>query len=293
VKLSSTLSIIPEPTGALVTSWISNHVYELSFTEPVNTAGTAGDIFVLDPVDCSNAYLRNLATSFPLSGSVKAELQNGGVAREYAIAQGKINELSPGPYRICYATKSSLGDHAHDFKLLGTTMILEQAPVTKPTLQVDATVALGADIIVKWSAGTGLDNALAAPGSWVGLYRSKECSSFAVDVHRCYLAQKEVLANTTHGTIHFNMDIYKEAGDYDVRYFTGDTRHGQGVVCRGLKEISETYLQCTLEESVISSVIFVDAEESIIPDESANSMPGLEAVFETGEDTYEVPGRIA
>lgn len=183
-----------------------------------------------------------------------------------------------------------MGDQPNDFKLLSKTMLIEQAPVTKPTLQVDATVALGADIIVKWNAGSGLDNARAAPGSWVGLYKSRDCSTYAVDVHKCYLAQMEVPANTTGGTLHFNMGVYKEAGDYDVRYFTGDTRHGQGVVCRGIKEIAETYLQCTLEASVTSSVVFVDAEESIIPDESATSMPGLEAVFETGEDTYEVPG---
>ena len=73
-----------------------------------------------------------------------------------------------------------------------------------------------------------------------------------------------------------------------MRYFTGDTRHGQGVVCRGIPEIADTYLQCTLEASVISSTIFVDPDEPSLDEGSI--MPGLEASFDTGQETYEIPG---
>jgi len=126
VRLSSSLVVIPEPTDALETSgWFVNNVYKLSFNEPTGIAGIQGDIVVLEQHDCTNSYLRDTAESFPISSGVKAVLQSDGVAREYAIAQGKVNELPAGTYRVCFATKTSEGESYDDFRLLTKTVQID------------------------------------------------------------------------------------------------------------------------------------------------------------------------
>lgn len=164
-------------------------------------------------------------------------------------------------------------------------MEIRPPTVTAPTLDVPDTVALGSDIIVKWSAGNGLDITDAPPGTWVGLYHSKSCTAYNVNMHKCHIAVRVIPANTTSGEVRFSQTEYKDAGDFDVRYFAGNTRHGQGVVCRGLKEIKETYLQCMLEPAAVSRVVFVDPEEPTALD---SDMPGLEATFDGGEETFEM-----
>ena len=117
VMLSSTLIIIPEPTDMLeTTTWFQNNIYQLSFNEPAGMAGMQGDIVVLEPEDCSLAYTRDVVGNFPITSSAKSVLQADGVAREYAIAQGKFDELPAGIYRVCYATKTSEGKERDDFK---------------------------------------------------------------------------------------------------------------------------------------------------------------------------------
>jgi len=286
VRLSSTIIMIPEPTAALETSsWFVNNIDKLTFNEPQGNAGIQGDIIVLEQFDCSTSYLRNTVESFPISSGVRALLQSDGVAREYAIAQGKFNELPAGTYKICYATKTSEGDAQDDFRLLTKTVRLEAEDAIVPTVEVEDTVSYGSDLVVRWAAGNGLQNAVAAAGSWMGLYRSKSCSSADVNIHKCYIAYRMLPENVTSGELRFNQLEYKEAGDYDVRYFTGDTRHGQGVVCRGLKEIKDTYLQCVLEASTTSRTVFVDSEE---PTSLAGDIGGLEAVFDGGEELFEI-----
>lgn len=114
-RLGSILSIIPEPTGALESSWIVNNVHQLSFDLPA-PGGIQGDIVVLEETDCLNSYLRDSIQTFPINSSAKAVLQSDGIAREYAIAQGKFNELRAGTYKICYATRTSGGEAFHDFR---------------------------------------------------------------------------------------------------------------------------------------------------------------------------------
>jgi len=299
VKLSSSLHVIPEPTDALeTTTWFEGNVFQLSFNQPAGAAGITGDIVVLDPVleamnpsnssnqsNCSTAYTRNLAGPFPLRSSAKFALQSDGVAREYAIAQGKLDELPAGTYRVCYATKTSLGDAQSDFRMLTKTVEFRPAPSTHPRLEVSDTVALGSDIVVKWTASNGLDGAVAAAGSWLGLYEKGSCLAYNVNIHKCHIAARNLPANTTSGEVRFSQSEYKEGGDFDVRYFSGDTRHGQGMVCRGLKRIQETYLQCALEVEAVSGGVFVDAEEAT---PLGADMPGLEATFEGGEEVFEV-----
>lgn len=306
VKLNNTLFVVPEPIANLQADWIVNYVFTLSFNSamndegllmaPVNdNAGMAGDMIVLmaDEVavtdDCANAYLQNQAASFPLTNGVKAELQADGIAREYAIAQGKINELPAGKYKVCFATKASEGDAQADFKMLSTSITLKRPPATGPVLHVPETVGMGNDIISQWEASrNGLDQMVSTPGSWVGLYKKNECTAYGVNIHRCHLAVREVLPHTSTGSVAFHRSDYKEPGEYELRYFKGDTRHGQGVVCRGIKNIVETYLQCTLEATTVSKVIYVDPDEPSL--DEGNIMPGLEATFDEGKESYEIPG---
>lgn len=285
--LSTTLSVIPEPTGALETRWEQSNIYQLSFNSPSGVAGIQGDLVVLEPQalgGCATTYLRDLAGPFPISRGVKAVLQSDGVAREYAIAEGKFNELPAGTYDVCYATKTSGGESVSDFRLLSKQIVLSDKAHTSPSMDIDDTIPLGSDIVVRWSTGIGLDALVVTEGTWIGLYPSRACTSYDVNIHKCYLAFKFLPVNTTSGVVRFSQNDYKEGGDFEVRYFEGDTRHGQGVVCRGLREIQETYLQCALEASAVSRSFFVDAEE---PVGFGSDMPGLEALFEGGEEGYE------
>jgi len=289
VRLSAVLSIIPEPTNGLQTkTWFESNVHQLDFDMPEGIAGIGGDMIVLEPHDCTHSHARDIVQSFPITSSAKSTLQSGGVAREYAIAQGKFNELPSGVYRVCYATKSSAGDSVHDFRLLQKTIEIRPASAVAPTIDAADTVALGADIVVSWSSGNGLNAAVVSAGTWIGLYASKSCSSYNNNVHKCYLASHALPVNTTSGEVRFTQKEYNEAGEYDVRYFEGNTRHGQGIVCRGLKQIKETYLQCTLEAAAVSRVIFVDPEE---PTPTNPNAPGLEAVFDTGDESFEIGGQ--
>ena len=149
---------------------------------------------------------------------------------------------------------------------------------------------MGEDIVGRWSigpGGNGLNEKRVAAGSWVGLYKSKDCTSYDVNIHRCYIASVELPVNATSGVVRFKQMDYKEAGDYDLRYFAGDSRHGQGVVCRGLRRIPETYLQCALQAVVTSPMVYVDPEEPAGSGSEAESM-GFEAVFDQGDEAYDV-----
>jgi hypothetical protein len=291
VLLNQTITIIPEPTGALVTTWELNDVFELAFSTPINNVGTSagiqGDIIVLEPTDCSLSYTRDLATSFPITSGAKATLQENGIAKEYAIAQGKINELPSGIYRVCYATKTSEGDAQSDFRVLGKTIEIKPTLAVLPTLTTPDTVALGSDIVVQWSAGNGLDGVGAPAGSWLGLYQSNACISTDIQRHKCYLAMRSLPTNVTSGEVRFSKQEYKLGGDYEVRYFMGNTRHGQGMVCRGMTEISETFLQCMLETARRSSAIFVDADEPTALAGPGIETAGLEATFDNGAESFE------
>merc|ERR1712072_315357 len=65
-------------------------------------------------------------------------------------------------------------------------------------------------------SGTGTD--------WIGLFRKDTCNSpkNLVDRHKCYLATRSVPRTQMWGEVIFEVNDYKEAGDYDVRYFYGD-----------------------------------------------------------------------
>ena len=47
--LNQTLSVIPEPTQNLITSWYVQNIYELAFDQPSGIAAEEGDMLVLEP----------------------------------------------------------------------------------------------------------------------------------------------------------------------------------------------------------------------------------------------------
>merc|ERR1712070_974852 len=93
----------------------------------------------------------------------------------------------------------------------------------------------GQDIVVSWESSIGLrTNVLSQPQAWIGLFNAGECSSEDEWRNECYVAYQFLEVGISTGTVRFSQDNYKNAGDFDVRFFNGDTRNGQGKVCRGL-----------------------------------------------------------
>jgi len=103
----------------------------------------------------------------------------GGVAGLQALAQGKVNELPVGTYKICYATMNSECNHPEDFSMLSKEIEILPRPDTSATLRVHMTVQLGHDILVDWSSNIGLSSQDMIGETWVGLYDKGAC----VDTH--------------------------------------------------------------------------------------------------------------
>lgn len=295
VKLNQTLFVFPEPTVNMVTSFFVNMIFELSFDLPSGNAGEAGDMVVLEPDECISSYLQESQHQriiFPLTRGLKGTVQSGGVLREMGIAQGKFNELPaynkkvPGVYKVCYATRTSEGTETEDFFELQQTIEIKDPTQELPVMEVPISVVYGTNIEVAWKADNGFQDRQTPAGSWLGLYVKDDCIAFNVDRHKCHLATRELEEGTAEGTVVFTVSDYRAAGDFEVRYFRGDSRHGQGVVCRGMPGIQDTFLQCLLEETITSSVISVDRDDPIAVGQST---PGIEAVFSQGEESYDPP----
>lgn len=308
--LGDTLTIIQEPVGKLVNSWFQNEVAELRFTWPqmgkfytepsratnvVSTlqdnlaTGRSGDIIVLQRTNCVGVHSITASTfSFTAGHSAKVVLgeagnvvlgdEKGGTAQENALAVGKVNELIPGKYKICYATAGSSGEEQEDFKSLALELEIKPTPATQPRLAVPRSVILGQDIVVAWASNIGLQTIDSADSSWLGLYPAGACA----DTHDCYVAYQFIAASTQTGTVIFSQRDYKISGEYEVRYFDGASRNGQGVVCGGQPGVpSETYLNCALRVKHTSERINVLGQD-IDNTEELSLTPGLEAVFGTG-----------
>jgi len=77
------------------------------------------------------------------------------------------------------------------------------------------------------------------------------------------------------GEVRFQVE---QAGDYEARFFRGDTRHGQGYVCRRLPGTgASTYMHCVLEAAAVSEVVSVVATNSPVGF-GASTTPGLEVI---------------
>lgn len=296
--LADMLTIIKEPTDAMIQSWYQYNVQELRFTQPQSgeygtptfATGQAGDIIVIKKDSCTDVHLIDPST-YTLGGLYSAKMvleeaggttigdEKGGTAAVYPLAQGKVNEMPSGVYKVCYATKMSEGEAQSDFKELALTVEIMDPPAMTPRLTVPRTVMLGQDVIIHWQANIGLQARTAPAGTWIGIYEKDACLAEDEWRHKCYKAFQFVGANEESGTVRFSQSDYKVGGEYDVRFFEGDSRNGQGEICRGLTGISgDTYVACMLEPKVTSSSIHIHG-----PDmrdlEDLDSQPGLEVVF--------------
>lgn len=318
-QLTDVLTIIKEPTDSLVTSWFQYQVAELRFTQPQAgvyghnfATGLPGDIVVLQKDNCNNVHTvdpstysfttaaipysihpdthplpSNVAT-VPVRHSAKFVLgeageetagdENGGTALELALATGKVNELDTGIYKICYATYSSGGESQADYKELVRELEILPAPATRPSLSTPRSIVLGQDIVVHWSSNIGLQTVDSVDESWLGLYSKDACE----DTHNCFIAFQNIHAREATGTVIFSQTDYKVSGQYEVRYFKGDTRNGQGVVCGGAAGVAhETYVACNLQAATQSETIEVLGQD-VEGVEELSYTPGLEAVFGNG-----------
>jgi hypothetical protein len=204
-------------------------------------------------------------------------LEEGGVASTYALAQGKINEMSVGTYKICFATISSEVDTDSDFTALQQELTLTATVTVSPNLVVPDSVHLGVDIVVVWNATDGQYTDVSQEGSWLGLYRKGECATASEWQHKCYLVAHELPAGESGGVVRFSQQDYKNAGEYEIRYFRGNSRSGQGQVCAGLSGTgSGTYIQCALTVAATSSTIHIYG--NIESQDDMASVPGLEHV---------------
>jgi len=296
--LEDMLTILVEPTDSLVTSWFQYHVLELRFTQPQVgfygnpsfATGQPGDIIVLKTGSCTGvhevsaagySFGNSYSSRFMLeeAGGTTVGDEKGGMASVVPLAVGKVNELSPGTYKVCYATKSSEGESQSDFKELVRTLEILPPPATTPQLTVPRTVMLGQDIVIHWQSNIGLQDRLSAPNTWIGLFSAGHCSSSTEWRHECYKSFQFIEKGVESGTVRFSQSDYKVAGEYDVRYFIGDSRNGQGEICKGLTGVEhETYVQCLLDPAVTSSSIHIHGPD-IKDMEDLESQPGMEVVF--------------
>lgn len=302
-QLDDRLTIFKEPTDALITTWYHQQVHELRFTQPQtgyfdytgakNTnfaTGQIGDFVVLQKDNCTDAHIVNTSgyqfglgqsARFALeeAGNVTVGDEKGGTAKVWPLATGKVNELSTGMYKICYATASSEGESQNDFKMLSKEIEILPTASTKPAMSVPRNVYMGQDVVVAWASNIGLSSTSSVPNSWLGLYEMNACSSGYHDLHTCYLATQTINAYSAQGTVIFSQRDYKKAGWYEIRYFVGDTRNGQGDECNGMLHVnSETYVRCQLTPAAVSEPFQV-VPSYVENVENVGSEPGLEAVF--------------
>jgi hypothetical protein len=300
-QLPDKLTIFQEPTEALLTSWFQYQVAELRFTQPQQgtygqeafAGGQTGDIVVLQKDNCNDVhsitpetYYINSATksrkmTLMEAGGVTHEDEKGGTASDVQLAQGAVNELSPGIYKICYATKSSEGESASDYKMLAKTIEILPPPATKPTMSMQRSIILGQDMVASWASNIGLQTRRSKSNSWLGLYKKGDCAT-GEQQHQCHIAYQFIAQDVNTGTVIFSQKDYKVSGEYEIRYFDGDTRNGQGEVCGGLPNVDhETYIRCTLNAAATSETITVLSND-IADTEDLSSKPGMEAVFGNG-----------
>jgi hypothetical protein len=277
-ELTDTLTMIPHPIKNLVLSWKRASVDLLDFSGPTGHAAQEGDIVLLQKDNCDNAHvLSALSPNIGITHSAPMTLEAGARAFTFGLAQGKVNELPVGTYAICFATASSEYDTLSDFKKLDASLTLTPTVTVSPTLVVPDSVHLGVDIVVIWNSTDGQYTRDSVPGSWLGLYRKGECNDASEWAHKCYLVAHELPSGETGGVVRFPQQEYKAAGEYEVRYFRGNSRSGQGQVCAGLRDSGTgTYLQCALQVAARSETIHVFG--SIESQEDMGSIPGLEHV---------------
>jgi len=278
IQLQDVLQILPDPSTGLQTTWKQGNVLDLSFDTPAANSGQAGDIIVLQQGSCTGVHLvQNQPESRMTSAPII--LAQGGIAREFPIAAGKVNELNIGIYKVCFATGSSGGDSQADFSMLSAVLEIEEAlDATAPVFSVPQSILLGVDLVATWGASSEMEHRESSAGAWIGLYRKGECNGNNEFGHQCHLAYRALPPRATGGEIRFTQHEYQSAGELELRYFQGDTRNGQGFECKGLIGApSGVYMQCDLVAAATSEPVSVlagiQSREDFLP-----GVPGLEHV---------------
>jgi len=278
------LYVEPQPIANIFPTYDRSQIFELQFN------AREGDYFMLKVDDCNGA--RTAAGDVPGGPSYLTQLDHGGVAREKAIAQSQINELEDGTYKVCYATKSSEADEDNDFNYLSREIAIFESVAGHAGLSIatDA-IAVGQDAVVHWSSDRGYAKSSSSYEDWIGLYRKGDCAepewwadgterAAEVEVdpsgrHKCHLAVQYLEGGQTAGEARFRIE---QAGEYEARFFQGDSRHGQGYVCRRLPGTgASTYMHCVLEAAAVSSTITVTADKQPVSFGSETT-PGLETI---------------
>jgi hypothetical protein len=247
--------------------------------------------------------------AMPAGPSGKIVLAADGTTTLRSLAAGRLSELGEGRYSVCYATAASGADSDHDFSPL-LAGINVHVSLRHPGVSVPMVVQTGQEIAVQWTASNGMEERLSHQGDWVALYRRGEClardqdwrhpydapghsTGPVSDQNMCYLQAIRLPAGQGGGEVRFKAADYQaRGGEYDVRFFEGDSRHGDGLVCRGrrgIKDESPPPLVCVLEAAVVSTPITVQnllaaaggAERVQYYESSPSAVPGLE-MFCTG-----------
>lgn len=161
--------------------------------------------------------------------------------------------------------------------------VLAAHPLRLPTLNAASEIGLGDDIMVHWHSSS-LEGA--HPLDWIGLYRKGTCEqpklqtapvagatadismTSRLDQNTCHLSSQSLPGSLEAGTIIFSyQDIKLPAGEYEVRYFLGDSTHEQGVTCRDMKDLPNglDYSYCAYEASAVSGTIHITGTMSFVP----------------------------
>merc|ERR1711935_377718 len=243
--------------------------------------------------------------------------EKGGAAMINSVATGKVNELPIGVYTICYATKESIGDDDFDYTPLTKTFEILQATATRPSMSTPRSVLMGTDIVVSWESTINLQTKMQSQNSWIGLYKKGSCmgsywkhgdewthsdnedirnsisntqiehtdpnvrpvgSYIESNQHECFVAMHFIEGGVQSGVVRFSQHEYKIGDSFNVRFFQGDSRNGQGRICRGIAGVpSETAVDCVLEAALISDDIEVFVDSAKL--DHLNDIPGMEVVF--------------
>jgi len=265
-----------------------NSVFELAFD------GKEGDYFMLKKGDCNGA--RDTTGIVPGTQSFLTQLEPGGIATEKAMAYAMINELVDGEYKVCYATFSSEADSDLDFQDLSRTISIVETVAGNAVLRMETRdIGVGGEAIVYWESGRGYAASISSAIDWIGIYKKGDCAEpdlysneganhvilnriieqDPTSRHQCYIEAVNLPAGESSGSLKFYM---KEAGEYEARYFKGNTRDGGGYVCKRIMGSgANNYVQCVLTQAAISDPVMVSARNGPVSF-SLEQNPGLEVI---------------
>merc|ERR1740117_187964 len=119
----------------------------------------------------------------------------------------------------------------------------------------------GTPISVPWSTVYAIPS---TGTSWVGLFKQGDCNEDNEWRHQCAISTKMLPTGTMDGVVSFDYPEYRDAGYYEVRFFTGAN---QGRVCnvqnRHFADNDATsYSRCQLV-SLATRTVYVAAAGSV------------------------------